>query len=90
MPLGARVADLLGTTIQVEPIFSAGLVTGVEISLFLLTADTPTVTTGDITLTGVPLGYAAEVESKDVNDSGTTHTLLYTKYIIPGMIILLK
>jgi len=90
MPLGARVADLLGATIQVEPIFSAGLVTGVEIPLFLLTSGTPTVVAGDITLTGVPIGYAAEVQSRDVDDGGTTRTLLYTKYIIPSTVILLR
>ena len=90
MPLGARVADLLGVTIEVEPIFSAGITLGVEIPLFLLTADTPTVSAEDITLTGVPIGYAAEVESRIVDDNGTDRTLLYTKYIIPGTIILVK
>jgi autotransporter-associated beta strand protein len=90
MPFGARVADLLGTTIQVQPIFTTGLVIGVEIPLFLLTADAPTVTANDITLTGVPSGYEAEVESKIVDDGGTPRTLLYTKYIVPGTIIMVQ
>jgi len=90
LPLGVRVADLLGTPITVEPLFTGGITPGVEIPLFLLTSATPTVTAGDITLTGVPSGYAAAVESKVVDDGGIPRTLLYTKYIIPGTILLLK